>query len=193
MGFANCIWCEKSIRADCESCAECGLEKPVAVPAAAAKARPVGLVSRSGWRFILAITAVPLMLSVAYAAHDHRLPLLAPAAAPAEAAADPGPDMPATELTDPLQRSVWVDGVRAVRRALHNPRFDDFSASFVETSDGRVVSLCGAVPADGSSVTGEGGERFISVFGQAHSTVIEGWDASFGVLWNRLCSSQPMV
>ncbi|MCB8881785.1 hypothetical protein ACELLULO517_16170 [Acidisoma cellulosilytica] len=175
--ISNCVWCETSVRADAKFCLECGLESPVLKVEAAAQGmrrkRKIG-----GRGLALAVVAVPLMLSAAYAARVSNVgdAITAPAAKLAAAA-------PAT-LADPLQRSVWTDGVKSVQTALNSPNFEQFANSFVSVSDGRVVSFCGAVP---SSNLGQ--QRFVSVFGQRYSTVLEGNDSSFDVLWNRVCAN----
>jgi hypothetical protein len=175
--LANCMWCETPVRADVKLCPECGLESPVlkaeTVMAAASPKRRIG--SRG---IALAVAAVPLMLSAAYAAGLKTVVVgAAPAAVTVSTAA------PAA-LTDPLQRAVWTDGVKSVQTALNDPHYNQFSDRFVSVSDGRIVSFCGSMP---NSDMGQ--QRFISIFGQRYSTVLEGSDGSFDVLWNRVCAN----
>ncbi|MCB8877581.1 hypothetical protein [Acidisoma silvae] len=172
---ANCVWCETVVRADAKVCPECGLESPVLkveTVSQPARNRRIG-----GRGIALAVLVVPLMLSAAYAARLNT-------GTGSKAAADAlSMSAPAT-VTDPLQRAVWTDGVKSVQTALNNPNFDQFSGSFVHASAGRVVAFCGSLP---SSNLGQ--QRFVSIFGQRYSTVLEGNDGSFDVLWNRVCGS----
>lgn len=172
MGLANCMWCESEIRASSKSCPECGLDHPIsAVPATRAKQA-----ARSSRRLFLSLLAVPLMLSVAYAAHSH----FVPAADGAVITASSTPVPPG--VTDPVQRGVWLNGERALRLALANPSFDGFQQSYVQTSAGQLVSFCGTIPT--GSFTGM---RFLSIAGDSARTVIEGRDPGFATLWARLC------
>ena len=90
---------------------------------------------------------------------------------------------------DPLERSVWSDGARSVQAALSNPALVHSRSSFVSVSEGGIVSFCGTIPGTDGYGGAMGRQRFISVFGQSASTVIEGEDSSFGVLWNRVCAT----
>lgn len=175
---SNCVWCETTIRADVKFCPECGLESPVLTERTVAPV--VRRQSKIGARGIaMALIAVPLMLSAAYAA---RLNSDGGSVKAATFQADAA--TPPAAVTDPLQRSVWSSGVKSVQIALNDPQFGQFGNSFVSISDGRIVSFCGTVP---SSSMGQ--QRFISIFGQRYSTVMEGTDGSFDVLWNRVCAS----
>jgi hypothetical protein len=90
---------------------------------------------------------------------------------------------------DSLQRSVWSDGEKSVQVALRDPNFVKFDASFVSVSEGRIVSFCGALPGTAGYGGAMGAQRFISIFGQRYSTVMEDGDTSFDVLWTRVCAS----
>jgi hypothetical protein len=132
----------------------------------------------------LALVAVPLMLSAAYAAGiGHRFPLVSERVASAAAIPVANPLQPPLTYTDPLQRSVWISGVKAVQQALAQPSYANFSSSFVHVAAGNVVSFCGEVP----NTSGFGSQRFVSVFGQTQSTMLEANDPSFEVLWTRAC------
>lgn len=186
MGLANCIWCESDIRSDCKVCPECSLENPVApVVAVSRGARRRKAATRGGRWLLLMLFAVPLMLSAAYAAHS-TLMTGAEVAPLAEAAVVSAP--PPSAVTDPVQRGVWLNGMQAVRLALADPGFADFQQTYIRTSAGRVVSLCGTIPS-GQLV----GLRFVSVAGDSAQTVIEGRDPSFGTLWTRLCERSDTV
>lgn len=184
MDVANCMWCESEIRVNCKICPECSLENPVATATLSAGARRRKAATRGSRRLLLAVFAVPLMLSVAYAAHLQILPGSpvddAAVAAPA-AVAMPSPP---SSVTDPVQRGVWLNGMRAVRIALASPDFSNFQQSYVRQSAGQLVSLCGTLPSGQLS-----GMRFVSVGGASAQTVIEGRDPSFETLWTRLCGS----
>ena len=184
--IANCVWCETEVKASVRMCPECGLENPVLKAEVPAKVAGGGR-KRRGRRFVLAVIAVPLMLSAAYAAQVHVVAsgLVAPflAVQPVLSAA------PAPTLTDPLQRSVWSDGVKSVQVALNDPNFTQFGDSFVTVSSGRIVSFCGTLPGTAAYGDGMGGQRFISIFGQRQSTVLENGEGSFDVLWSRVCAS----
>jgi hypothetical protein len=184
--IANCVWCETEVKASVRMCPECGLENPVLKAEAPAVAAGGGR-KRRGRRFLLAFVAVPLMLSAAYAAQVQGV--TSSLAVPFLAAAPATVTAPAPGLTDPLQRSVWSDGVKSVRMALTDPNFSQFADSFVSVSTGRIVSFCGALPGTAAYGDGMGGQRFISIFGQRQSTVLENGDGSFDVLWNRVCAS----
>jgi hypothetical protein len=134
------------------------------------------------------LVVVPLMLSAAYAARIGALPIVSSdpvstGAAPLVSVAEP----PAI-YSDPLQRSVWVDGVKAVQHLLAQPSYDKFTSSYVSVAAGHVVSFCGEVAGTSGFDSESGAERFISVFGQTQATMLEGNDSSFGVLWNRVCA-----
>lgn len=183
MGLANCMWCESEIRTTSKRCPECGLDNPVAAAPVPRRRR----VAR-GRRLILSLIAVPLMLSVAYAAHSQLAPQApdmgadsAVAAAPATAVVASGSFVPAT--SDPVQRGVWLNGERALRLALADPSFDGFDQSYVRTSAGQIVSLCGSIPS-GAYL----GMRYVSIAGDSAKTVIEGRDPGFDTLWTRLCA-----
>jgi hypothetical protein len=95
---------------------------------------------------------------------------------------------PPAAYSDPLQRSVWIDGVKAVQHVLAQPSYDNFASSYVSVAAGHVVSLCGEVAGTSDPSDEIGAQRFISVFGQTQATVLEGNDSSFDVLWNRVCA-----
>jgi len=187
MDLANCMWCESEIRANCKVCPECSLESPVAPAAAGSGAsRRRKAATRGGRRLLLALVAAPLLLSFAYAAHYQILPdPLAPVAPTTVAETMPPP--PAA-VTDPVQRGVWLNGMRAVRIALAEPDFGGFQQTYIRQSAGQLVSLCGTIPSGELS-----GMRFVSVAGDSARTVIEGRDPSFQTLWVRLCGSSDTV
>ncbi|HTH99840.1 MAG TPA: hypothetical protein VL752_02745 [Acidisoma sp.] len=135
---------------------------------------------------MLALVAAPLMLSVAYAAHFKLMadPIVSDTPAAVTVMSAPPP----AAVTDPVQRGVWLNGMRAVRLALANPAFADFQQSYVHKSAGQVMSLCGTIP--GGQL---GGMRFVSVAGDSTQTVIEGRDPSFDTLWARLCHRSNSV
>ena len=136
----------------------------------------------------LALLAVPLMLSAAYAAHSGKLPIAGVAAGPSAPALPMIATLePPPTYADPLQRSVWVDGVKAVRQALAQPSYTAFAGSYVNVAAGHVVSFCGEIAGTSGYDSASGAQRFVSVFGQRQSTMLEGADASFGVLWARVC------
>lgn len=177
MGLANCMWCEAEIRADSACCPECGLEHPVASRSEGARSHYRKAAS-GGRRFFLALFAVPLMLSAAYAAHSQ----FGVADAAVATAAVQQPDLSA--VTDPVQRGIWQNGIRAVRLALADPAFSGFNESYVRQSAGQVVSFCGTIP------SGQlGGLRFVSMAHGNGQAVIEGRDPSFDTLWNRVCDT----
>jgi hypothetical protein len=179
MAAIACLWCEKSLKPGVKVCPECGLQNP-APDLKAASAR----VARRGWRVVLALVAVPLMLSATYAAGiSHRFPLVSEQAAIPAAAPVVDPLLPPAAYTDPLQRSVWINGVKAVQQALAQPSYANFTTSFVHVAAGNVVSFCGEVP----NTSGYGSQRFVSVFGQTQATMLEANDPSFEVLWTRVC------
>ncbi len=175
MTLSSCLWCEASIKLNAERCAECGLARPaVAVPRVRREWR--------GRRLMVAVLAAPLMLSAAWATTSVR-PAMLPAVIFANPVATP------VSFRDPVQQSVWSEGQSALRRTLGDPTYTGFSASFVNTSDGRVVSLCGTIAGTSGYDSPTGEERYLSVFGQATETVRQSQDMSFDVLWNRVCRS----
>jgi hypothetical protein len=187
MDLANCMWCEAEIRANCKVCPECSLESPVAPAAIASGAsRRRKAATHGGRRLLLAIVAAPLLISFAYAAQYQILPASLVGEVPT-AVADTMPQPPAA-VTDPVQRGVWLNGMRAVRIALAAPDFTGFQQTYVIQSAGQLVSLCGTIPSGALN-----GMRFVSVAGDSARTVIEGRDPSFGTLWTRLCGSSDTV
>jgi hypothetical protein len=188
MAVAECLWCEAEVKAHRSICPECGLHNP------AGKVHTASKVVRRGRRVLLALFAVPLMLSAAYAAHVGVLPLgSVPAggsavASPAGVQLADSATVPMPALASPLQQAVWADGVKAVRLALGQPGYVGFQSSFVSVATGNIVSLCGRIPGTSGYASETGEQRFISVFGQAAATTLEGNDPSFGVLWNRVCA-----
>jgi hypothetical protein len=185
MARSACLWCEATVKADAVACPDCGLQNPAGRVSNATKA------VRQGRRVLLGLIVVPVMLVTAYAAHSGVLPLVSAddgAAAPATQHLASVAPVPAPSFTDPLQQAVWTDGIRAVRQALAQPGYGGFQNSFVAVSTGNIVSLCGAVAGTSGYAGPNGEQRFISVFGQATATTVEGSDMSFGVLWNRVCS-----
>jgi hypothetical protein len=183
MALSACLWCEATVKADAVSCPDCGLQNP------AGKIKTSAKVARQGRRALIGLLAIPVMFGMAYAAHMGVLPLVS-----ANAAGAPGTQVarvapvPAPTFADPLQQAVWTDGVRAVRQALGQPGYGGFQSSVVTVSTGNIVSLCGEVSGTSGYDSPNGEQRFISVFGQAAATTLEGSDPSFGVLWNRVCS-----
>ena len=176
MVMMQCVWCETEVRADAVLCPECGLQNPAGTPRGGSTA------VRRGRRVLLAVLAVPLMLSAAYAAHIGTLPLLP--SDTSSAGLEKAAAIAAPTETDPVREAVWEDGQRAVRMALHQPGFTKFQSSFVYASAGSILTMCGQIPGTVGYASDTGEERFISVFGQAAGTVLEGTDSSFGVLWN---------
>ena len=187
MPIVACLWCETELKATTKVCPECGLHSPASLPAGS-KAKQAPAVRRER-RLVLALAAVPLMLTGAYAAHVSNLPkVLADASSSLRASAPIVPQPPAI-YGDPLQRAVWTDGLKAVRQALAQPTSVDLAgSSFVAVAAGHVVSFCGEVPGTSGYESSSGARRFISIFGQSYSTVLEGDDASFVVLWTRVCA-----
>jgi hypothetical protein len=183
MPVAACLWCETEVKSEARICPECGLHNPAGAPRVASK------VVRRGRRVLLALLAVPLMLSAAYGAHA-ALPGVAAqgVSTPAGIQLASVAAIPSPVFSDPLQKAVWIDGVKAVRQALGQPGYAGFQGSFVNVAAGQVVSLCGEVAGTSGYNSASGQERFISVFGQAAATTLEGNDMSFGVLWNRVCT-----
>jgi hypothetical protein len=144
---------------------------------------------RRGRGLFLALVVVPLMLSVAYAAKVQALPLVdSIISVPAMAAGGGSEPLPPSAYVDPIERSVWIDGVKAVQQALGQPNYANFDDSFVNVTAGHVLTLCGDVSGTDGYGSASGAQRFISVFGQAQATTLEGTDASFSVLWNRVCT-----
>ncbi|WP_419758307.1 hypothetical protein [Acidisoma sp.] len=78
--------------------------------------------------------------------------------------------------------------MRAVQHALARPGYTSFSGSYVDVAAGHVVSFCGEVAGTSGYNNASGAQRFISVFGQTQSTILESDDASFDVLWTRVCA-----
>jgi hypothetical protein len=186
MADAACLWCETSLKPNSRICPECGLLSPAGDPKPASTRRSKA-VSR-GWHVALALLAVPLMLSVAYAARTSGLSLVAATGVTAAAGPIANPLQPPAVYVDPLQRSVWVDGVKAVQQALVQTRNPRFTESYVNVAAGHVVSFCGEVAGTSGYESANGAQRFISVFGQTQATILESNDASFGVLWTRVCA-----
>ena len=189
MAGVECLWCETKVKPGTTICPECGLQNPAGSPRASLKEKSHTVVRR-GRRVVLALIAVPLMLSAAYSAGIQRLPIVASIAdhtgvvelASAQAFVPP-------TYADPLQRSVWVDGVKSIRQALGQPTYTAFDGSYVNVTTGHIVTFCGVVAGTSGYDSASGAERFISVFGQAQATSLEGTDPSFGVLWNRVCTT----
>ena len=181
-----CLWCETSLKPETATCPECGLQCPVgaATPMSLRGSRKT---TRRGWRVALALVVVPLMLSAAYA---ERSGLTLDPTANASPAAVPASDLvqPPPIYADPLQRAVWINGVMAVRQALAQPADVNFAGSYIDVAAGHVVSFCGEVAGTSGYDSANGAQRFVSVFGQSRSTMIEGSDASFEVLWSRVCA-----
>ncbi|MBW4023283.1 MAG: hypothetical protein HIU92_09105 [Proteobacteria bacterium] len=98
------------------------------------------------------------------------------------------PPAPVTAYRDPLKQAVLTDGMRSVRQALNRPGYAAFSGSFVNEAASNVVTLCGEVAGTSGYNSASGRQRFVSVFGQAAATSLEGTDPSFQVLWNRVCA-----
>jgi hypothetical protein len=184
-----CMWCETTVSSGTINCPECGLHSP----AAALKAAPTrgsSKVVHRGRRVALAVIAVPLMLSAAYAERGGSLPLVPLVTAVAVVAPVVSATQPPAAYSDPLQRSVWISGAKAVQQALAQPGYSTFAGSYVNVAAGHVVSFCGQVANTAGNDSLSGGQRFISVFGQSQSTTLESNDPSFPVLWNRVCA-QP--
>jgi hypothetical protein len=175
MTLSSCLWCEASIKQNAERCAECGLAHP-------AVAAPRVRRAWHGRRLVAAVLAVPLMLSGAWATTSVQ-PAMLPTVIFPNPVASPAP----VSFHDPVQQSVWTEGQSALRRTLGDPTYTGFAASFVNTSDGRVVSLCGTIAGTSGYDSPTGEERYLSVFGQATETVRQSQDMSFDVLWNRVC------
>jgi hypothetical protein len=187
MAFVACLWCETRLRPGIVTCPECGLQIPADDMSAAPKDCARTVVKR-GRRLVLALVAVPLMLSAAYAARIGGFNLVsaqitAPSAASAVAALEP----PAI-YSDPLQREVWIGGVKAVEQVLAQPGYASFLGSYVDVAAGHVVSFCGVVTGTSGYDSVSGARRFVSVFGQTQSTTLESDDSSFDVLWARVCA-----
>jgi hypothetical protein len=182
-----CLWCETSLRPGTAICPECGLQNPAAEPNAAARASS-GKGSRRGRRIALSLIVVPVMLSMAYAAHSSVVSVGSPASASVAVVTPSTSLQPPAVYADNLRRSVWMDGVKAVQEVLAQPGYAGFSTSYINVAAGHVVSFCGEVAGTSGYDSGSGAQRFISIFGQAQSTLVEGNDASFDVLWNRVCA-----
>lgn len=186
MNMARCMWCESEIRVSSKVCPECSLENPISAHTqlgAATPSRRRKAAKRGGRRVLLALLAAPLMLSFAYAAHSKILPI----AGDASVAGTAVTPLPAT-VTDPVQRGVWLNGMRAVRLALAEPDFAAFQQTYIRQSAGQLVSLCGTIPGGQLS-----GIRFVSMGGDTARTVVEGRDPSFETLWTRLCNTSDTV
>jgi hypothetical protein len=186
MALSACLWCEATVRAEALACPECGLQNP------AGQVKTSTKVVRQGRRALIGLVVAPVMLVIAYAAHSGVVPLVsANAAAPVASQQASLAPMPTPTFTDPLQQAVWTDGVKAVRQALGQPGYAGFQGSFVAVSTGNIVSLCGEVSGTSGYDSPTGAQRFISVFGQAAATTLEGNEMSFDVLWNRVCVPSP--
>ena len=182
-----CLWCETSLKPGTAICPECQLQNPAAERKSASRAGS-GKAARRGRRFVLSLIVVPVMLSMAYAAHSSVVAVGSPAAASASVATASSPLQPPVVYSDNLRRSVWMDGVKAVQEVLAQPGYAAFSGSYINVAAGHVVSFCGEVAGTSGYESESGAQRFISIFGQAQSTLVEGNDASFDVLWNRVCA-----
>jgi hypothetical protein len=184
-----CLWCETRLSPGAKVCPECGLLSPAGEPKAAL-ARHIPKGGRRCRRLGLALVflVMPLVLSVAYAAHIDGLTLVSPVVMVAMAAPAIDALVPPAIYSDPMQREVWSGGVRAVEKLLAKPDSDDIDGSYVDVAAGNVVSFCGEVAGTSGYDSASGGQRFISVFGDAQSTTLEGNDPSFDVLWARVCS-----
>jgi hypothetical protein len=190
MPLAVCLWCETTVKNGTTVCPECGLRNPVADPKALSGGAS-GKAVRRGRRVLLALLAVPLMLSVAYATGVRGLPLAASAASASQMAMATAPQ-PSVSPTyaDPVARSVWIDGMKSVRQALGQPSYENFAGSYVNVAAGNVVSFCGEIAGTSGYDSVSGAQRFVSVFGQAGATALEGDDSSFDVLWSRVCAPE---
>ncbi len=187
MAVAACLWCETKVKPGAVACPECGLQNPAGDPKRAPRGGS-GKIVRRGRRIALALVVMTLMLSVAYAAHSGVFPLASTETASASDAGVASAPQPPVIYSDPLQRAVWTNGVKAVQQALGQPDYASFANSYVDVAAGHVVSFCGEVAGTSGYDSASGARRFISVFGQTYSTLVEGNDASFGVLWNRVCA-----
>jgi hypothetical protein len=134
------------------------------------------------------LVALPLMVSMAYVANISGFGLSSAASANAMAAKVTESLQPPPAYSDLLRRSVWTDGVKAVQQVLAQPGYTAFATSYINVAAGHVVSFCGQVQGTSGYEYGSGAQRFISIFGQVQSTLLEGNDASFDVLWNRVCA-----
>jgi hypothetical protein len=182
-----CLWCETSLKPETATCPECGLQCPAGATKTTSM-RGSRRTARRTWPVALALVVVPLMLSAAYAERGGDLALdptanASPAAVPVSDLVQPPPI-----YADPLQRAVWINGVMAVRHALAQPAYVNFAGSYIDVAAGHVVSFCGEVAGTSGYDSASGAQRFLSVFGQSRSTMIEGSDASFEVLWSRVCA-----
>ncbi len=184
-----CLWCEAEVKRGTAVCPECGLHNPIG-HTKSLSGRATRKVVRRGRRCLFALLAVPLMLSVAYATGVHGLPLAAQAATTSQVAVAVAsqPAAPSNYYADPVEQSVWLDGVKSVQQALGEPGYGSFAGSYVNVAAGHIVSFCGEVAGTSGYDSMSGAQRFVSVFGQAGATALEGNDSSFDVLWNRVCA-----
>jgi len=180
MSSTQCLWCEALISDSLTACPECGCHNPTRVRTR--RARP--------GRILLAVLALPLMASIAFASQSEngRLTIKALQTAAtslvAEApAAVPVAAQPVMAFADPEQKATWVDGRKSLGSLLGHTSF----TAFLSTGAGNVVSLCGNVNGTEGYQTASGQQRYISVFGRPDGTVLETDDPSFGVLWDRVC------
>ena len=187
MAILACLWCETTLRPGTANCPECGLQCPTDDAGSGAAAVSKSSVRRSP-RMALAFIAVPVMLSAAYAAHMGNFPHLPVIVTRPAQVRVANPLQPPAVYSDPLQRSVWISGVKAVEHALAQPGYAGFSGSYIDVAAGHVVSFCGEVAGTSGYNNANGARRFISIFGQVQSTILESDDASFGVLWTRVCA-----
>ena len=191
MPLSVCLWCETEVKRGTSVCPECGLHNPIGNQKRLSAGPSGHAVRRRGRRVLLALFAVPLMLSVAYATGIHGLPLAAPAASASQVAMATTPQFSApSAYADPVARSVWIDGVKSVRQALGDPGYGNFTGSYVNVAAGHVVSFCGEIASTSGYDSASGAQRFVSVFGQPDATALEGNDSSFDVLWNRVCAPE---
>ena len=187
MAIVACLWCETTLRPGTATCPECGLQAPTGDASSGAAAVSTSPARRSP-RVVLLFIAVPVMLSAAYAAHLGNFPRLPVMSTQPAQIAVANPLQPPALYSDPLQRSVWISGVKAVEHALARPGYAGFSGSYIDVAAGHVVSLCGEVAGTSGYNNASGAQRFISIFGQPQSTILESDDASFDVLWTRVCA-----
>jgi hypothetical protein len=189
MSVAACLWCETTLSPGALVCPECGLQSPAGEPKAALGSETLKVVRR-GRRLGLALVflVMPLMLSAAYAARIGGLTLVSPGVMIATVAPVVDALQPPAIYSDPMQREVWIGGMKAVEQVLAKPGTPDIDSSYVDVAAGHVVSFCGEVAGTSGYDSASGSQRFVSVFGQAQATTLEGNDPSFDVLWTRVCS-----
>jgi hypothetical protein len=143
----------------------------------------------------LALLVVPFMFSVAYAARTSGFSFTSSPSslsttntvAATLAVTTATSLQPPAVYSDPLRRSVWIDGVKSVQEALAQPGYTGFTNSYINVAAGHVVSFCGEVAGTSGYDSDSGAQRFVSIFGQAQATQVESNDPSFDVLWNRAC------